>query len=184
MSYLPSLFQEGFIKVKVKATVIHTSMKITCGQARAWHIWGAQQVPAATTVQVQYDSLAGRHIQLRLSTIKAQRLVVTITAIFEGFLWAGTVLRALDTAFLLTTNSCDWCHHPHFTKKELKNWGSERLDILPKLTWEALELMEELGFEIRQVSVTRETSPTGCQWVYEQCPQWHPSLQCAQRTVS
>lgn len=38
MLYLPSLFQDGFTKVKVGAIVIHTSMKITCGQARAWHI--------------------------------------------------------------------------------------------------------------------------------------------------
>lgn len=105
MSYLPSLFQEGFTKVKVRATVIHTSVKITCGQARAWHIWGAQQVPAATTVQVQYDSLASQHIQLRLSTIKARDSWWPSLLFSSAFSGAGTVLCALHTAFLLTTNS-------------------------------------------------------------------------------
>lgn len=165
MWYPPSLFQEGFTKVRVGATIMYPGVRITCGDACAWHIWGAQQGPAATTVQVRYDILANQrnspsspHNENTVTPDNNQSL-----PFLSAFSGPGTVLCVLHTFLFLTTILCNWCYHPHFTKKELKNWGSERLSILSKVTWEELEFMEELGFEVRQVSVTCGTSPAGCQ---------------------
>ena len=88
--------------------------------------------------------------------------MVTSIAIFECLLWGRHYVLQIHHFCLQQTHVTDIIN-PHFTQEEMKNRGSERLSILPKLTWEELELMEELGFEVRQVSVTRESSPTGCQ---------------------